>query len=460
VTLTARLSPLRYALASLAIMTTEDAPTIPSATFEKRRRGVYDRLADGVMVLPAAPIQYTSRDTERSYCPDRELYYMTGVVEPESVAVLVGGSEPRVVLFVRDKNADAELWAGPRLGPEAARDVYGVDECYGLSELETWLSDLLRTADRVHFRTGRGGMLDRAVSASLVHARARGPRTGSGPRAIVDPGEAIDDLRLLKDADELAAIRRACEISIHGHRAGANVIAPGVGEWVVEAAVEGAFRSAGASGAGFGTIVGSGMNSCVLHYVDNAAVVSDGALVLVDAGAEWGMYHGDITRTYPASGSFSPSQRAVYEVVEAALRAAIAATRPGVTIADVHDAATRVLVQGLIDLGVLDGSLDSLFEEGAHKPFFPHQTSHWLGLDVHDPGDYARGGESRTLEPGMVFTIEPGLYFRPSVSGEAGSKYAGIGVRIEDDVAVSASGCEVLTAALPTRIEDIEAIIR
>lgn len=412
------------------------------------------------MVLPAAPIQYSSRDTERSYCPDRELYYLTGVREPESVAVLVGGDEPRVVLFVRDKNPDAELWDGPRLGPGAAKEVYGVDECHGLSELDARLADFLRAADRIHFRWGGGGVVERAVAGALRHARARGPRTGSGPRSIVDPGEAIDDLRLLKDEDEVAAIRRACEISVRGHRAGADVIAPGVGEWVVEAAVEGAFRAAGAKGAAFGTIVGSGANSCVLHYVDNAAVLRDDDLVLVDAGAECGMYHGDITRTYPASGRFAPNQGAVYEVVEAALRSGTEATKPGATIADVHEATTRVLVQGLVDLHVLEGTVDDLVAEGAHKPFFPHQTSHWLGLDVHDPGDYARGGKSRTLEPGMVLTIEPGLYFGPAASEGAAAQYSGIGVRIEDDVVVTASGCEVLTSALPTRLADVEALVR
>ena len=411
------------------------------------------------MVLPAAPIQHSSRDTERTYCPDRELYYLTGVTEPESVAVLIGGAEPRFELFVRDRDADAELWTGPRLGPEGAKEVYGADECYGIAELDARLLELLSAPDRIHFRLGRNAAVESLVARALEHARAKGPRTGSGPRAVVDPGEVIDDLRLIKDEHELAAIRRACEVSVLGQRAGARTVAPGVREWVVEAAVDGAFRAAGATGAGFGTIVGSGSHSCVLHYVDNASIVGDDAVVLVDAGAECAMYNGDITRTYPASGSFGPRQRAVYEIVEAALRAGIAATKPGATIAAVHHAAARVLVQGLVDLDVVEGGVDDLIVEGAHKPFFPHQTSHWLGLDVHDPGDYARGGESRTLEPGMVFTIEPGLYFRPELSEGTSAPYSGIGVRIEDDVAVTASGCEVLTGALPTSISEIESMV-
>jgi Xaa-Pro aminopeptidase len=440
-------------------MTIDHASPIPQATFETRRSAASARLGRGVMVLPAAPIQHSSRDTELAYCPDRELYYLTGVTEPGSVAVLVGGSEPRLVLFVRERDPDAELWTGPRLGPDAAKELHGADECYGLSELETRLPELLGAADRIFFRMGRGSLVERLVSAGLERARAKGSRTGSGPRGIIDPGEVIDDLRLIKDEHELKAIRQACVISSLGHRAGAGAIAPGVGEWAVEAAVDGAFRAAGAKGTAFETIVASGSNGCVLHYVDNSDVVGNDSVVLVDAGAEFGMYHGDITRSYPASGSFTARQRAVYEVVEAALRAGVAATKPGAAIADVHDAAVRVLVLGLADLGAVKGNGDDLLAEGAHEPFFPHQTSHWLGLDVHDPGDYARDGESRILEPGMVFTIEPGLYFRPGSSEGAAEAFSGIGIRIEDDVAVTASGCEVLTAALPTKASDVESMV-
>lgn len=412
------------------------------------------------MVLPAAVVQHASRDTERPYVADRELYYLTGLTEPESVAVLVGGDEPELVLFVRERDPDAELWAGPRLGPDGAEELVGPDECHPLSALRAELPGLLARGDRIHYRLGRGGTVEGLVLDALSTARQKGPRKGSGPRGVVDPGEVLDELRLVKDAAELDAIRRACRITVDGHRSGASVIGPGVGEWVVEAAIEAAFRTAGATGPGFDTIVGSGSNACVLHYVGNGDVMSEGALVLVDAGAESGLYHGDVTRTYPASGSFSERQRDVYTVVDSARKAAIDASGPGATIGSVHDACVRALVDGLVGLGVLDGRIDDLVESEAYKPFFPHQTSHWLGLDVHDPGDYARDGASRPLEPGMVFTVEPGLYFRPGVSEGAAADFAGLGIRVEDDIAVTDEGREVLTSSLPTDPDDVEALVR
>jgi Xaa-Pro aminopeptidase len=291
-----------------------------------------------------------------------------------------------------------------------------------------------------------------------VGARARRPH-GGGPRSVVDPGEILDDLRVVKDEHELALLRRAAAISVEGQRAAAAAVAPGVGEWAVEAEVDRAFRSRGARGAAFETIVGAGANACVLHYVENACVIGGHDLVLVDAGAEWGLYHGDTTRTYPAAGRFAGAQREVYEVVDAARGAAVGAVRPGAPVADVHAAATRVIVDGLIALGALAGDAERLLEEQAYKPFYPHQTSHWLGLDVHDVGDYAKDGVSRALEPGMVFTVEPGLYFRPAHEGTP-ERLAGVGVRIEDVVVVTEQGCEVLTSALPTAVEEVEALVR
>lgn len=435
-------------------------PAIPSETFVERRRRAAERLGDGVMVLPSATIQRSSRDTEHPYAPDRELYYLTGWTEPDSLAVLVGGDDPELVLFVRERDPDVELWNGPRTGPEGAAELVSPDACHPLSALDERLPELLDRGDRIHYRLGRGDEAERHVLAALERARSRGPRKGTGPRGVVDPGEVLDDLRLVKDRLELDAIRRACAITAEGHRAGARTIAPGTGEWAVEAAIEAAFRTAGAEGPGFGTIVGGGSNACVLHYVRNGDVLKDGDLVLVDAGARAGLYSGDVTRTYPVSGELHGPHRDVYELVDAARAAAIGATRPGGTIADVHDAAVRVLVAGLVDLGVLDGEIDDLVEGEAHNAFFPHQTSHWLGLDVHDPGDYARDGESRRLEPGMVFTVEPGLYFRPDFEGAADSDLQGIGVRIEDDVAVTDDGHEVLTADVPTAPGDVERLVR
>jgi Xaa-Pro aminopeptidase len=437
-------------------MNRPDPHETPRDLVEARRKAVFERLGKGVMVLPAAPVQYSSRDGARPYHPDRELYYVAGTTEPESVAVLSGGDEPCLTLFVRDRDPEAESWSGARLGVNGANERFGPDACHPLSELTTLLPDLLGGGDKVFFRMGQGDALERRVVEALDTARSRGARTGSGPRAVVDPGEILDDLRLVKDSYELETIRRAVSISLEGQRAASDVIAPGVGEWAVEAALDGAFRAAGGAGPAFETIVGSGNNACVLHYVANRGIIGDDALVLIDAGASYGLYSGDVTRTYPASGRFTGPQRDVYGVVDDARRAAVSAVAPGASIGSVHDAATRALVEGLTALGVLGGDVDDIIANERHKPFFPHQTSHWLGLDVHDPGDYARDSISRVLEPGMVFTVEPGLYFRPDLESAG---FSGIGVRIEDDVVVTADGCEVLTAALPTDIDQIEALM-
>lgn len=431
----------------------------PSGELVRRRASVFDALGDGVMVLPAAPIQHASRDTERPYVPDRELFYLTGLVEPGCVAVLVGGSKPRMEVFARSRDPEAELWSGPRLGLEGVQRKSGADEVYPIEEVSTRLPALLGDADKIHVRLGCGGVIEHAIVGALETARARGARQGTGPRGVIDPGEILDDLRLVKSEHELSLIREACRITMEGHRAAAQVIAQGVGEWAIEAELERAFRAAGATGPGFESIVGGGENTCVLHYVSNNVSVPEGALVLIDAGAEFGLYHGDVTRTYPANGRFTEEQRAVYEVVDRARDAGIAAVRPAATIGDVHDVSTRVLVEGLIDLGVLSGAVDEALEEGAHRDFFPHRTSHWLGLDVHDPGDYARLGASRVLEPGMVFTIEPGLYFRPALCDGRVARWAGIGIRVEDDVVVTADGAEVLTADLPTAAAEVEGLV-
>ena len=437
-------------------MNRPDALETPSEILGSRRRTVLEALGRGVMILPAATLQYRSRDGEHRYHPDRELFYLTGMTEPETVAVLSGGDEPTFQLFVRERDAEAELWAGPRLGPEGVKERFSPDACHPLRELDERLPRVLHGADRIFFRLGRGDALDAHVLAALRWARGRGARTGTGPRAIVDPGEILDDLRLVKDEHELGLLRGAAELTVAGHRAAAAAIAPGAGEWAVEAEVVRAFRAGGGRGAAFETIVGAGANACVLHYVDNSCIIGAHDLVLVDAGAEHRFYHGDVTRTLPASGRFTGAQRDVYEVVEAARRAAVDAVRPGARIADVHAAAARAMAEGLVALGALAGDADGIVGDESYKPFYPHQTSHWLGLDVHDVGDYAENGASRALRAGMVFTVEPGLYFRPGHEGTP-EALAGIGVRIEDDVVVTPHGCEVLTSALPTAADEVEA---
>jgi Xaa-Pro aminopeptidase len=358
---------------------------------------------------------------------------------------------------VRPKDAKAELWNGARLGPARARSIFQPDAAYPLEELEERLPKLLEGAGRVYFRFDQDARSEALVRAALKQARLRGPRTGAGPRGVVDPGELLDELRLVKDGEELDRMRRAASVSARGVEAAVRTGRPGAGEWEVEAAVDAAFR-ADADGPGFLTIAAAGANACVLHYVENSARVGEKDLVLVDAGASLDFYCGDITRTFPASGAFTRDQRAVYEVVEAARASAVAAVRPGATIADVHDTATRILTEGLVSLGVLKGDVATLIEEKKHEAFYPHKTSHWLGLDVHDPGDYVREGSPRVLAPGMVLTVEPGLYFR--VGKGTPKRFAGLGVRVEDDVLVTERGHEVLTSELPTAADEVEAWVR
>jgi len=439
---------------------------IPAEVFRSRRERVLEELGDGAMVLPAAPILYRSRDSQLPYRPDSELFYLTGFSEPESLLVLRGfAEEERAVLFVRPRDSTAEQWSGSRLGPDRARERFSVDAAHPIDEMGSRLPGLLSHARRVHFRLGRHRQVEGLVVQALEEARSRGSRKGRGPRSVVDPGEILDELRLRKGPEEIAALREAVRVTVEGFRAALAATAPGRGEWQLQAELEAAFRREGAQGPAFATIVGSGANACTLHYVANSHELGPDDLVLLDAGAEVRMYAGDITRTFPAGGTFSPPQRAVYEVVEAARIAAVERIRPGVTIQDAHDAAVRVLTEGLMELGVLSGSVDELIQRKAHRTYFPHRTSHWLGLDTHDPGDYIRDGEHRRLEPGMVLTVEPGLYFVPASveDGEGAAEpdhpYEGIGVRIEDDVLVTSDGAEVLTRALPTDADEIAAMV-
>ena len=434
--------------------------------YGRRRRAAFEALGDGVMVLPAAPPLIRSRDVELRYRPDSELHYLTGLAEPGAVAVLVGGERPRFVLFVTPPNDRSELWEGHRLTPEEAAALHGADECHPVAEVGERLPALLDEADPIFFRVGPSaeGVTSPAsrpavwmqVAAALGRARTAGQRSGTGPRSVVDPGEILDGLRLHKDASEVALIRRAVRASATGHRAAARAIGPGVSERVIEGVLEGAFRKEGAEGSAFAPIVASGANALVLHYSANHRAMRDGELVLVDAGAEVGRYAGDLTRTWPVNGRFTTPQREAYEVVLEAREAALAAVSPGRPVSGVHDAAVFAITSGLVGLGVLSGELDELIGAEACKPFFPHNTTHWLGLDVHDPGDYARGGESRRLEAGMVLTVEPGLYFPRGASPE---RYAGIGIRVEDDVLVTAKGPEVLSAGLPVAADEVEAMV-
>lgn len=444
--------------------------------FRLRRERALEALGEGVLVLPSAPRVYRSGDSELPYRPDSELFYLTGWTEPDAVLVLRGhADEVREVLYVPSRDREAEQWTGIRAGPEAASASLGFPDVRPVSRLADELPGLLSGADRIHVRLseerGRGDrvgpLVFRTVLAALAAARARGARTGTGPRGVMDPGGVLDELRLRKDPEEIRALRAAAAASVAGFEALFAALARGeVGsEADGEAELLRAFRRAGASGPSFAPIVAGGTHACILHYSENRARLRKGDLLLVDAGAEVRLYAGDITRTVPVSGTFSGPQRELYQVVEAARAVAVEACRPGRTMQEVHEAASRTLAEGLVALGVLRGDPALLLAEDRLRPFFPHRTSHWLGLDTHDPGDQVVQQQPRPLEAGMVLTVEPGLYLPPAglfeglelPSPDSAAPFRGLGIRIEDDILVTDEGPENLTAALPTDPDALEA---
>ncbi len=430
----------------------------PNETFARRRDRIRESMQGGVLVLPAAPVSRRSRDTQHRYRPDSELFYLTGNVEPGVVAVIRDSGEDDFVLFVPPQDDETRLWTGPRPDPEEAKEVLGADQALPLGSLDEELPALLRSGRRVFFRLGVHPDLDARVIDALKWSRNKGSRTGEGPRALMDPGALLDRHRMVKDLEEISRIRRAAELTATGFREAMIGTVPGMGEWEIEAILESSFRSHGALGPAFPTIVGSGENGCTLHYVENRDRIGKEDLVLLDGGAEVDLYAGDATRTFPAGRRFTRRNLQVYELVLRALKAAIAAVRPGATAAEVHEASVREITGGLLELGVLEGKLETLLEEEAFKPFFPHQTSHWLGLDVHDVGDYATDQGPVLLQPGMVLTVEPGLYF-PRGPARAEHPFSGIGVRLEDDLLVTEDGVENLTESIPVAPEEVEALM-
>ena len=424
--------------------------------FAARRERVLADLGGSALLL-CSPANLS----DGRYRADSDLFYLTGVTEPEAVAVLrPDGEDGDFVLFVRPRHAEEERWSGERLGPERAREIFGADAAYGNDALSEHLPKLLAEADEVYFRLGTESPAQGLVIDALRTARLRGAKKGVGPRGIIDPGRLLDPLRIIKSSEELERMRRAAAITVEAFTQMFGAVGPGVGEWELEGILDGAFRRKGASGPAYPTIVASGANACVLHYRDNDRTALEGDLVLVDAGAEVDHYASDVTRTLPVSGSFSALQRAIYEVVLEAHDRAIECIRPGASHESLHHTARDVLVEGLMALGILEGDKAEVIESEAYKPYLPHQTAHWLGLDVHDVGDYASSGVSRALEPGMVLTVEPGLYFPgPFERGAVAEEYAGIGVRIEDDVVVTAEGHEVLTGDIPVSVDEIERLV-
>jgi Xaa-Pro aminopeptidase len=406
------------------------------------------------LLLGARPAT-RSADTHYPFRQDSDFHYLTGFDHPNAAAVLRAGSEPGYTLFVEPRDPALETWTGYRPGVEGAVRDHGADAAHPRDELLTRLPELVRGATRLLHVLGRDAAVDAKLVATIDEMRLRS-RTGVVPPSqIVDPRSVVHELRLRKEPAELDVMRRAAAITAEAHQAGARLARAGVYEYEVEAAIDYTFRRRGSAGPAYETIVGGGRNATVLHYVANSDKLRQGDLVVVDAGCELEGYASDVTRTYPVGGRYEGPMKALYEVVLTAQEAALEQARPGNTLEDVHRASLHALVDGLVALGILAGERDELVAKQAYSPYFMHRTSHWLGLDVHDVGSYAVAGKPRPLEPGMVFTVEPGLYVSPDAATDV--RFRGIGVRIEDDVVVTESGHENLTAGIPKRPADVEA---
>ena len=422
-----------------------------------RRAAMLAQMQQGIAIVPTAPERVRNRDSEYLYRFDSYFYYLCGFAEPEAVLVLIAGPQPQSLLFCREKNPERETWDGFRYGPDAAREAFGVDAAYPIGQLDEKLPALMANQPALHYAAGMDPQWDARILGWLNQVRAQG-RTGvSAPQRIHDVRVALDEMRLLKDEREAALMRSAAGISAKAHQRAMRATRPGRMEYEIEAELLYEFRRNGAQFPAYWPIVAGGANACVLHYSDNKARLEDGALLLIDAGCELDGYASDITRSFPVNGKFSGPQKDVYELVLAAQAAAIAAIRPGAAWDAPHEAAVGVLAQGMIDFGLCRGSLDKVIEAGDYKRFYMHRTGHWLGLDVHDAGEYKIDGKWRPLVAGMVLTVEPGCYIRRAE--DVPEAYWDIGVRIEDDVLVTGEGCEVITAETPKSVAAIEALV-
>ena len=435
------------------------ALSMPAKAHARRRKQLM-RIAgnDAILILPAALERIRSRDTHYPYRQDSDLLYLTGFPEPEAVLVLVPGrAHGETLLFCRERDVEREGWDGPRFGTEGAIEAFGLDDAYPISDLDDILPGLLEGRSRVYYHFGRDTEFDLKLIGWVNRVRAMMRMGAQPPHEFLELGHLLDEQRLVKDRDEIRLMQRAADISVAAHQAAMRAVRPGMREYELQAEVERVFRMNDAVPA-YGTIVGAGANGCVLHYVANAGQARDGDLVLIDAGAEYRGYAADITRTFPVSGRYSKPQRALHDLVGAAQAAALAHARAGVPYDADHHAAVATLTEGLLKLGLLKGKLEKNITEGHYKRFYRHKTGHWLGLDVHDVGEYRIEGESRLLEPGMVFTIEPGLYVSPDDTS-VDPKWRGIGIRIEDDVLVTRDAPKVLTGKLARSADEIEAFM-
>lgn len=418
----------------------------------------------GIAVLPTAVHATRNRDAEYPYRHDSDFYYLTGFTEPEAWLVLVAGDTDRAILFCRPRHLEQEIWEGYRCGPQEAVSRYGVDEAYAIDELDTLLPAMLLDQPVLYRPFSPTGPAQRQLRHWLAQSEQQGRGRRRPPTRIEDLRPLLAEMRLIKDASEIGTMRQAARISAGAHRRAMRAARPGMHEYELEAELLYEFRRHGAQSPAYPSIVAAGANACVLHYAAGDTVLRDGDLVLIDAGCEYDSYASDITRTFPANGRFTGPQRALYDLTAAAQQAAVQATAPGRLFDDAHQAAVRVLTQGMLDEGLLKGSLDGAIESGAYSRFYMHRTGHWLGLDVHDVGDYRAGPMAgterpwRTLQTGMMLTIEPGIYVR--AADDVPEDFWNIGIRIEDDALITDESCELITRGVPVDAKEIEALMR
>jgi Xaa-Pro aminopeptidase len=427
--------------------------------FQRRRKRLMDMMGDeSIAIIPTSPVRMRNRDVEHPFRHDSDFHYLTGFTEPESVAVLIPGrATGEYVLFCRERDAKMETWNGLRAGLEGAVEQYGADDAFPIEDLDDILPGLLGDQERIFYTMGNDPGFDQRVLSWVKHVRDQARSGINAPDEFISLNHILHDMRLYKSRYEIKAMRKAARIAAAAHKRAMKICRPGIMEYQLEAELVYEFMREGARSPAYSSIVGGGANSCILHYTDNNAELKDGDVVLIDAGAEYESYASDITRTFPVNGVFSDAQKDIYEVVLEAQLAAIEAVQPGNHWNDPHEVAVRVITEGLVSLGILKGRVRSLIKEHAYAKYYMHRTGHWLGMDVHDVGDYKLDGEWRMLEPGMVLTIEPGLYM---VAGRGlAKKWWDIGVRIEDDVLVTKDGHDVLSKDMPKTIDAIEALM-
>lgn len=433
---------------------------LDSAEYTKRRKALMEKMSpNSIAILASAPVTVRNRDVEHPFRQDSDFYYLSGFDEEHSVLVLIPGREHgEYVLFCQEKIKEQEIWTGRRVGPEAAPHTLSCDDAFPITDIDDILPGLIEGKDRIYANLGTSPEFDQKLMQWVNHIKAQVRSGATPPHEFSALDHLLHELRLVKSSAEIKVMRHAAEISAEAHTRAMQTVRPGMREYQLEAELMQIFMAAGSRWPAYPSIVGAGDNACILHYTRNDDVIDDGDLILIDAGCELDYYASDITRTFPSNGRFSESQRVLYQLVLDAQYAAIKATKPGNHWNQPHEAAVQVLVEGLVELGLLDGSVDELIESQAYRKFYMHKTGHWLGMDVHDVGEYRVDGEWRTLQPGMVLTIEPGLYVAPD-DDSVDEKWRGIGIRIEDDVVVTEDGCDILTKDVVKEIEDIEALM-